>query len=107
MHCCIYSLMYVGSLKGLKKWGTRGEGRQGKIGDEIILSRDHGNGNLAPVPFTESRRLCLPYLMFSIRSYLPLDFNCVSSLRPTYRHPFGRPFTYSLFILVFSLRTIS
>src|SRR6218665_3568841 len=28
---------------------------------------------------------------------LPLDFNCVSSLRPTYRHPFGRPFTYSLF----------
>src|SRR6218665_598755 len=35
--------------------------------------------------------------MFSIRSYLPLDFNRVSSLRPTYRHPFGRPFTYSLF----------
>src|SRR6218665_1197826 len=30
-------------------------------------------------------------------SYLPLDFNRVSSLRPTYRHPFGRPFTYSLF----------
>src|SRR6218665_3221295 len=41
--------------------------------------------------------LCLPYLMFSIRSYLPLDFNRVSSLRPTYRHTFGRPFTYSLF----------
>src|SRR6218665_2290006 len=49
--------MYVGSLKGLEERGTRGEGRQGKIGDEIILSRDHGNGNLAPVPFTESRRL--------------------------------------------------
>src|SRR6218665_792809 len=29
-----------------------------------------------------------PYLVFSIRSYLPLDFNRVSSLRPTYRHPF-------------------
>src|SRR6218665_1228634 len=40
--------------------------------------------------------LCLPYLVFSIRCYLPLDFNRVSSLRPTYRHPFGRPFTYSL-----------
>src|SRR6218665_3406999 len=53
-----YSLMYVRSLKGLKNGGTRGEGRQGKIGDEIILSRDHGNGNLAPVSFTESRRLC-------------------------------------------------
>jgi len=53
------SLMYVGSVKGLKKEGTRREGRQGKIGDEVIhvLSRDHGNGNLAPVPFTESRRL--------------------------------------------------
>src|SRR6218665_911236 len=31
--------------------------------------------------------LCLPYLVFSIRSYLPLDFNRVSSLRPTYRNP--------------------
>ena len=40
--------------------------------------------------------LRFPYLMFSIRSYLPLDFNCVSSLRPAYRHAFGRPFTYSL-----------
>src|SRR6218665_826812 len=40
--------------------------------------------------------LRLPYLVFSIRSYLPLNFNRVSSLRPTYRHPFGRPFTYSL-----------
>src|SRR6218665_735256 len=40
--------------------------------------------------------LRLPYLVFSIRSYLPLDFNHVSSLRPTYRHPFGRSFTYSL-----------
>ena len=28
--------------------------------------------------------------------HLLLDFNLVSSLRP-YRHPFGRPFTYSLF----------
>src|SRR6218665_1291553 len=36
------------------------------------------------------------YLAFSIRSYLPLDFSRVFSLRPTYRHPFGRPFTYSL-----------
>src|SRR6218665_3221585 len=41
--------------------------------------------------------LRFPYLVFSIRSDLPLDFNRVSSLRPTYRHPFGRPFTYSLF----------
>src|SRR6218665_983651 len=41
--------------------------------------------------------LRLPYLVFSIRSYLPLDFNRLSSLRPTYHHPFGRPSTYSLF----------
>src|SRR6218665_3807392 len=41
--------------------------------------------------------LRFPYLEFSIRSYLPLNFNRVSSLRPTYRHPFGRPFSYSLF----------
>ena len=41
------NLMYVGSLKGLKKGGTQREGRQGKIGDEIILSRDLWNGNLA------------------------------------------------------------
>src|SRR6218665_1524630 len=40
--------------------------------------------------------LRLPYLMFSSRCYLSLNFNRVSSLRPTYRHPFGRPFTYSL-----------
>jgi len=40
--------------QGLKKGGTRGEGR---------LSRDHGNGNLAPVPFTESRRLWYPPLI--------------------------------------------
>src|SRR6218665_3297904 len=40
--------------------------------------------------------LHLPYLVFSIRSFLPLDFNRVSSLRPTYRHLFGRPFTYLL-----------
>src|SRR6218665_983898 len=38
-----------------------------------------------------------PCLVFSIRPYLPLDFNRVSSLRTTYCHPFGRPFTYSLF----------
>src|SRR6218665_602141 len=37
--------------------------------------------------------LRFPYLVFSIRSYLSFDFNRVSSLRPTYRHPFGRPFT--------------
>src|SRR6218665_59485 len=49
--------------------------------------------------------LRLPYLMFSIRSYLPLDFNRVSSLQPTYRHPFGRPFTYLLFRLVSRLGT--
>ena len=41
--------------------------------------------------------LRLPYLLFSIRSYLPLNFNRVFSSRPTYRHPFCRPFTYSLF----------
>src|SRR6218665_1943360 len=40
--------------------------------------------------------LRIPYLVFSIRSYLPLYFNRVSSLRPTYRHPFGQPFTYPL-----------
>ena len=56
--------MYVGSLKGLKKGGTRREGRQDKIGDEIILSRDYGYGNLAPVSFTESRRLCLCAVLF-------------------------------------------
>src|SRR6218665_1790883 len=27
--------------------------------------------------------------------HLPLDFIRVSSLRPTYLHPFGRPFTYA------------
>src|SRR6218665_2389809 len=41
----------------------------------------------------------------SNHSYLPLDFNRVSSLRPTYRHPFGRPFTYSLFSRVSRLGT--
>src|SRR6218665_3250173 len=40
--------------------------------------------------------LRLPYLVFSIRSYLPLDCNRASSLRPTYHHPFGRPSTYFL-----------
>src|SRR6218665_876330 len=47
----------------------------------------------------------LPYLVFSIRSHLPLDLNRVSSLRPTYRHPFGRPFTYSLFRCVLRFGT--
>src|SRR6218665_3418802 len=49
--------------------------------------------------------LRFPYLVFSIRSYLPLDFNRVSSLRPSYRHPFGRSFTYSLFRRVSGLGT--
>src|SRR6218665_3530441 len=49
------SEMYVDILKGLKKRGTREEGRQDKIGKR---SWEIGNGNLAPVPFTESRRLC-------------------------------------------------
>src|SRR6218665_698983 len=40
--------------------------------------------------------LRFPYLVFSVCSYLPLDFNRVSSLRTTYRHPVGRPFTYFL-----------
>src|SRR6218665_4224097 len=40
----------------------------------------------------------LPYLgVFPFTLYLPLDFIRVSSLRPTYLHPFGRPFTYSNF----------
>ena len=51
--------------------------------------------------------LCLPYLSvlpFTLL-YLPLDFIHVSSLRPTYLHPFGRPFTYSLFRWVSRLGT--
>ena len=42
--------------------------------------------------------LRLPYLgVFPlILLHLPLDFIRVSSLRPTYMHPFDRPFTYSL-----------
>src|SRR6218665_2771473 len=52
---------------------------------------------LSPVLVSIALSLRFPYLVFSIRSSLPLDFNRVSSLRPTYRHPFGRPFTYSLF----------
>src|SRR6218665_2311839 len=47
-------------------------------------------------PFPSLPSLRFPYLVISIHSYLPLDFNRVSSLRPTYRHPFGRPFTYFL-----------
>src|SRR6218665_3559320 len=42
--------------------------------------------------------LCLPYLaVFPFTLHLPLSFIRVSSLRPTYLHPFSRPFTYSLF----------
>jgi len=42
--------------------------------------------------------LRLPYLgVFPFTFYLPLDFINISSLRPTYLHPHGRPFTYSLF----------
>ena len=38
--------------------------------------------------------LHLPYLgVFPFTLHLPLDFICVSSLRPTYLHPFDRPFT--------------
>src|SRR6218665_1903795 len=37
---------------------------------------------------------CFPFAL--IYDNLPLDFNRVSSLRPTYRRPFGRPFTYSI-----------
>src|SRR6218665_3975046 len=47
-------------------------------------------------PVLVSIAIRFPYLVFSISSYLPLDFNRVSSLRPTYRHPFGRPLTFSL-----------
>jgi len=42
--------MHVDSLKGLKKRGTRGEGRQGKIGYEIIRSRDHGKLGMGILP---------------------------------------------------------
>jgi len=42
--------------------------------------------------------LHLPYLgVFPFTLHLPLDFIRVSSFRPTYLHPFGRPFTNSLF----------
>src|SRR6218665_1102107 len=34
-----------------------------------------------------------------------IGYNHVSSLQPTYRHPFGRPFTYSLFRRVSRLGT--
>src|SRR6218665_2362502 len=44
-----------------------------------------------PSPFPLPSRLVV---FHSLR--LPLDFNHVSSLRPTYRHPFGQPCTYSL-----------
>src|SRR6218665_4150581 len=60
---------------------------------------------LSPLIGVHRPFLRFPYLVFSIRSYLPLDFNGVSSLRATYRHPFGRPFTYSLFRRVSRLGT--
>src|SRR6218665_1177151 len=42
--------------------------------------------------------LRLPYLgVIPFTLHLPLDFIRVFPLRPTYLHPFGRPFTYSLF----------
>src|SRR6218665_1951837 len=44
-----------------------------------------------PSPFS------LPSISWCFSIHLPLDFIRVSSLRPTYLHPFGRPFTYSLF----------
>src|SRR6218665_3911318 len=42
--------------------------------------------------------LCLPYLgVFPFTLLLlRLNFIRVSSLRPTYMYPFGRPFTYSI-----------
>ena len=50
--------------------------------------------------------LCFPYLgVFPFTLHLPLNFIRVSSLRPTYLHPFGRPFTYSLFRCVSRLGT--
>ena len=52
---------------------------------------------LSPVLAAIALPLAFHTWVFSIRSQLPLDFNRVSSLRLTYRHPFGRPFTYSLF----------
>src|SRR6218665_552742 len=49
----------------------------------------------------------LPYLgvIPSTLLHQPLDFIRVSSLRPTYLHPFGRPFTYSIFRWVSRLGT--
>src|SRR6218665_302439 len=52
--------------------------------------------------------IALPFTFHTwcfIRCYLPLDFDRVSSLRPMYRHPFGRPFNFSLFRRVSRLRT--
>src|SRR6218665_1088990 len=53
--------------------------------------------------------LHLPYLGLSPFTllHLPLDFIRGFSLQPTYLHPFGRPFTYSLFRLVSRLGTCS
>src|SRR6218665_2571186 len=51
---------------------------------------------LCPSPFPSPSILDVFHSLF-----LPSDFNCVSSLRPTYRHPFGRPFTYLLLKVIF------
>ena len=53
-----------------------------------------------PSPFPSSSVLDIFHLLFR-----PLDFNRVSSLRPTYRHPFGQPFTCSIFRRVSRLGT--
>src|SRR6218665_1755921 len=52
--------------------------------------------------------LCLPYIGVIPSTLLPLvlDFSRVS-LRPTYPHPFDRPFTYSLFRRISRLGTAS
>src|SRR6218665_43569 len=47
-----------------------------------------------PSPFSSlSISRCLSITLL----HLPLDFIHISSLRPTYLHPFGRPFTLSPF----------
>jgi len=43
--------------------------------------------------------------MFSIHSSPAIGFHSCFHLRPTYLHPFGRPFTYSLLRWVSRLRT--
>src|SRR6218665_3638675 len=56
-----------------------------------------GSGVLGFRPYWCSSPFPSPSILDVFHSlFLPLDFNRVSSLQPTYRHPFGRPFTYSL-----------